>query len=79
MKRLRTNKEYIEKLREESGYTTKKFAEIGGLKALSYSAIKTTQANDFSYKSIVRWAIHFNKPIGNFFIDEEHVKNACSN
>ena len=77
MKRLRTNKEYIEKLREESGYTTKKFAEIGGLKALSYSAIKTTQANDFSYKSIVRRALHFNKPIEDFFIEVEHVKNAC--
>lgn len=78
MKRLRTNKEYIEKLREESGYTTKKFAEIGGLKVLSYSAIKTTQQSDFSYKSVVRRSLFFKQPIENFFIDEEHVKNACS-
>ena len=64
---IEIKKEFIKNLKTESGLTTKKFAEIAGLKGESYRTIMSCNERNFSLKSCRLWAEHFNIELKDFF------------
>lgn len=64
---MKPNKDFIRKLKEDSGLTTKRFAEIGGIKANTFSVILNSKDKDFSARNILNWALYFELNLKDFF------------
>ena len=64
---MRPNKDFIRKLKGNSGLTTKRFAEIGGIKANTFNSILNSKDKDFSARNILNWALYFEVNPKDFF------------